>query len=290
MHKKSHRIVGVSHYKQLGMSLIELVLSMAITLFLLVFLMGLFLSTETSYRLQMDLMAIQENAKTAIIHLNSEIKKAGQIGCARLSNNFPMQAYESYSLSSSNQLIGTESSITLRYGHFSGSTLIKGIQSKSILYSTLSFPIFKQGDILIISDCKHAELFQAEAVVKLKDKEIKIMSSRPLYYDYDRTAEIGRFEVNTFFIKKTSRNYPNKMPIYSLYLQGIHEDKKELVEGITAMKIHYDLMENGKLITKKASEIHNWSDLAGIAIDFTASSMNLEKEWHDYISLRGGLA
>ena len=72
----------------IGSILIELMLVMVIGLLLISFLLETYTTSKQSYALQSALSQLQDNAKTAIDILKSDIHKAGYIGCPYLSHDF----------------------------------------------------------------------------------------------------------------------------------------------------------------------------------------------------------
>ena len=253
----------------IGSILIELMLVMVIGLLLISFLLETYTTSKQSYALQSALSQLQDNAKTAIDILKSDIHKAGYIGCPYLSHDFVVHSpYPSYSLTSQNKLAGTIAELIVRYMEFAGASLIKSMQDTETLYVNKT-KRFAKGDILVISDCKQAEIFQVKEVVLLKDSLI-LIPMLPLQNRYERYAEIGRLIMNKYFIAKSKRHHQDGSPIYSLFVQDIKQNKTELVEDVDHMQIHYTEREN---------------NVVGVAIELTLSSQSFKKSWHLYVSL-----
>ena len=73
-----------------GSILIELMLSVAIGLLLMSGLIEIYLTSQRAIKLQKQLLEIQTNAQLVSDILHTEIKKSGNIGCAKLTDEFPI--------------------------------------------------------------------------------------------------------------------------------------------------------------------------------------------------------
>lgn len=271
-----------------GAILIELMMATGLSLLLLSFLLGIYLTSQHSYRLQAALNHIQDNAKTAIDILNSDIKKSGYIGCARLTVDFPMVSSVDYSLTPQNKLVGTHSEIIVRHAAFPSAELQETMHDAQTL-DVSKETRFSAGDILLVSDCAHAEIFQAEAVSSSRASQ-KIIASHPLHHQFNQYAEVSCVEINKYFIAKTRRSNQDGSPVYSLFIEDISHHKTELVEGINRMQIHYYFVQKGKLTEISASQIDDGSKVAGIAINMELVSHPIKKTWYTFVSLRGSLS
>jgi hypothetical protein len=126
----------------------------------------------------------------------------------------------------------------------------------------------KSGDILLITDCKSAEIFAVLAM----DKN-KILSRQSLKKRYQFYTEIHQVEENNYFIGLTQRRDDRGQPVRALYRKALHE-KLELVEGIDEMTVAYDLSEEGIIL--------------GAAIKIVAASQNnfpLKKTQYTYAGI-----
>lgn len=68
---------------QLGLSLIELMISVFLSLFILLCCIGIFLFYNQTYQYHRAISGIQENGRYAVNMLNEDIRAAGYFGCAR---------------------------------------------------------------------------------------------------------------------------------------------------------------------------------------------------------------
>ncbi|TAK78792.1 MAG: hypothetical protein EPO11_00915 [Gammaproteobacteria bacterium] len=265
-----------------GETLIELMVAVVIGLLLISSLVEIYLSSQRGYRLQDALNHLQDNAKLATNFLKSDIQQAGYIGCARLTNDFPIASYSSsYAITPQNKLTGSDTQFTVRHLVFPN-VILKTMQDASTIEVSKEINIHA-GDVLIIADCNKAEIFQAESVSSSQQSQ-KIITTSPLQNKYEAYAEIGPFEINTYYIAKTDHTEKNGTPIYSLFVKN-NDGNTELVENINHMQLTYSIYQDGKLTDVPASEVDDWSRIRGVAIDLDLVSSTLKKTWHLYVAL-----
>ena len=270
--------------RQSGLTLIELMLAMTLGLLLISVMLEMYLASQRSYRLQMALSLIQENAKTVIDSLTSDIRKAGYIGCAQLTTDFPAIFYVPYSITPHNKLTGNDAELIVRYVEPNGIVLKESMVDDTTLY-TSSERHLSVGDRVVISDCGHAELFQIEEIVLSGGRQM-IIPTHPLQHRYKQDAEIGRLVINHYFIAKTKQGDNDGTEELSLFVEDIKHHKTELVAGINRMKFLYSIHRQEKLIDVSAKDISDWSNVIGIAIELELASPPLKKTWQAYVSLR----
>jgi hypothetical protein len=272
------------YFSHSGLILIELLITMSISLLLLSNLMGIYLTCMHSLQFQFALYSIEDNARTAISILNSSLHEAGHIGCAKLSKDFPIVSYHDYSLNSSNKIIGNNlNEITVRNALYPHATLIQTLKNNESLYADKEVH-FKPGNIVIIANCKRAEIFEIKEINLYKDKQ-RITPTSPLHFQYEKFSEISHLAINRYFIAKTKRKNRDGSAIHALFLQDINQYKTELVADIESMKLSYTVNLRGQLRELSADKIVDWSEVKGVAIDFNLYTPPLKKTWHAYAVL-----
>lgn len=78
--------------KQTGLSLVELMIAISLSLILTLGVIQIFSSSKQTSRVQNALARVQENARFALDLLSHDIRMAGQLGCnsnAHITNNNP---------------------------------------------------------------------------------------------------------------------------------------------------------------------------------------------------------
>lgn len=250
---------------QRGISLIEIMIVMTLSISLTALLFETYLASHRTYQMQVELKHLQDNAMTAIEILTQEIKQAGYIGCQRLRDDKTVSGYLSYELNPTNKIqVINGKEITLQYAEFPAATLLQPMQNQLTLYVN-SEVTFKPQEILIISDCKYAEMFEVKEVHTSKGMQI-ITASQSLKRNYSTNAEISKFAINHFYIDKTNRKHADGSSIYALYIDDIHHIKSEMVEDIQSMKLN------------ETEE--------GVSIQFQVLSGSLKKNWYRYVSFK----
>lgn len=248
-----------------GLTLIELLFALTISLLIFSIVRTIFLTTEKSFSTQHALSSIQENARNAIELLQSDIHAAGYIGCAKLNYDFPLKNFPGYEFTSKNKIVVNENTITLRHASVNHTYLTRAMQDSSTLHTTLETSFFAD-EILLISDCKSAEIFKVKKA-SANQYEQSITTTAPLSNQYLQNAEVSKLEINTYFIGKTSRQSRDGSPIYALYMTDVNKTKLELVEGVDGMKTV--LTDNGVDLVLQLSAPENPS---------------LHKIWYDWIA------
>jgi hypothetical protein len=265
-----------------GYMLIEFMIGLLISLLVIFCLTPIYIATERSQSVQIALNTIMDNANVASHFLHTDIVTAGYMGCARLTNRFPLVNTTHIEFNAINKIVSDASSdmkpgsqaVTIRKASMQSVSLVKNMRSYSILYVSNTLAV-SSGDVLLISDCKTADLFTVKEVQSLADNTQKIISEQPLSALYKLNAEVRQLEVNTYFIGETERKTQRDAVIFSLYKKDIHQHKLELVEGINDMKVNIDVNQKGQQ--------------QGVSIELNVGSLNdfiLQKIWFIYVALR----
>ncbi len=282
-----------------GTTLIELMLSLSISLFILAALITIYLTAQSNQKAQIALSSMQESARMVTQFLNSAIHMAGYIGCAKLTESFPLKNHSSIEFNEKNKITGYHASefskwsvkpnsdvITIRQASRQHADLLDGMKNYSQMRISKSLRV-AVGEILLISDCKNVDIFTVKRVSFSSNGVQTITTNAVLSKKYAQHAEVSRMEVNTYFISKTDRQMPDGSPIYALYVADINQRKTELVEGVNGMQIRYTQSIAGNLVDSK--DVDEWSLVLGVSIQFSLSSvteLNLQKTIYTYVTLR----
>lgn len=274
-----------------GYSLLELMLAISLSLFLSMGMINIFIYSKNIYQFTLRLNTIQTKARLAFYLLSHDIRMAGFIGCVRLIDFSPLNSH----LTSNTRLVvwhkgNTTAKLVLprlvRYQKDSDTILIqfldpntfqiKNAQSGQIvLASRMSF---YSKDILLISDCLHAELVH--------------WSNIHLTFRYYLDSEIGFFNKIIYYIGDTGRISEDGQRIYALYRRNLNQSFHkpiELIEGIRKMSIRLGLKDvNGILHYKNANEVKHWANTRSVEIRLLLTDVKdkLPREWKHVIGLR----
>jgi len=226
------------------MTMIEMMLALVLSLFMMVSLFEIYLIAENNKHSRTALISIQENTQILRQILKQPIQMAGYFGCAKLTDDFPFKNNSSYLLNQNNKILiyhNTESksgSDAIRIWHASikNNVLLQPMRDDSTLYLSSNFSV-QAGDKLIISDCVTAELFQVKNVFLMPSGTQRIETLMPLDKLFQANAEINKLEIESYYIADTGRMNAKHQAIYALFSKDINGYKSELVEGVSALKI-----------------------------------------------------
>lgn len=259
---------------QRGLTLIELLISIVIASFLLIILVQIYFETKNAQVLQAAITDVEFNASRTISILSSELKRAGHIGCAHLSQDFPLNSNNF--ISANNIIVGKDNEIQIRYVDLPG-VILKQISAGTLVASHEKE--FKENDILMISDCHKAEVFTVKAV-QATDSLQNITPNEPLKNVYDENAEIGRVVNNRYYLDNTDAGH-------SLFVEDIEHKKIVLVDHVDEISFLYTIPFGSQFTDVKATTVADWTRVVGVAADIkvSAASSELEKIWHMYVAI-----
>ncbi len=228
-----------SRESQLGFSLIEVLLSIAMTILLTDQMVRLCMTLIKQQALLQEKITLAENTQFAEFILRRELQTAGFCGCNGINQLniyyhlsrwylpiIPIQIF-----SKDTQIMGKkihpESDVLVIEKMAEKTTNFLGKLNLARLKKCLQNE-FDPKELFIIADCQQADVFA------LSDVPTLLSLNR---YDH---AEIGKLVVHAFFIAKTSRKNQSSQPIKALYSYDfIHQRKTELVAGVEAMEFFY---------------------------------------------------
>lgn len=268
----------------LGLTLIELMVAMVIALILLLAVSRLFITSRSTYTLEEGLARVQESGRFAIEFLSQDIRMAGYAGCsANLSSSSVaniVASPTSASVFNPDGILGYKPTCTTCTGALSewpglpteyfpsgdinpvGGTDILVIQRGDTVSTHLSGNLgttnaniqilstasvvssLQADDIIMISDCKNADIFKATSVSSGAGTTTIAHSSgnttNNLSNTYQTDAQIMKLITHIYFIGRRN-NDASLAP--SLYRKELGNNgaltTAELVEGVENMKLLY---------------------------------------------------
>ena len=232
------------------------------------------LSEAVQYLYRLDLSNI----------LTREIHQASNIGCARLTQDFPLISLQDYQLNNTNKITGNAANeLTIRHAEYPVATLTESMQDNMRIYLNQDAR-FNPGDILIISDCQRAEIFKAQ-VIRRTNGKLEITSSFPLHDKYQKYSEVSRLSINKFYVAKTNRRNKDGSDIYALYAEDIHHRKSELVMGVNQMQLKFTVENGGGMVEVPPSQVADWAKVLGVAVEVELHAPPLKRIWYVYSTL-----
>ncbi len=254
-----------------GSTLIELMLSLSLSLILLGLALSIYLAAEKQRTFLTTLNTVHDQTRFVLQRLESELRLAGFIGCPRLTEDFPLSNHTAYPFHAGNKLeiqmdVKGSSILTVRHRARSAVSLDQPMTQSSVL--ELSSPLsVRPGDLFLISDCRHADLFQV-AAVSAHGRGQRLMTAQPLSYQYGENAEAAPFEITTYFVENTGRKDKYGRELSALYRSDPGGRRIELAEGIQKLKM--ELIPAGR----------------GLALEVQAAKGDLQKTEYYFAALR----
>lgn len=291
---------------QTGISLIELMISLAIGLLITSAMAYLYVNSKQTFRQQDNLARIQENGRFALDVISQDIRMAGYWGCAGRSisqpvntlnnaatfaNNFgvPIEGNQATGASTwapvldasiTNVVSGTDV-ITLRGAFDAGTTVTQhpgGTPPGSADLKVTAGSGLLEGDVVLVSDCANAAIFQITNINNTGGGENMVHNSgaiaginpgnatKALGKEYTG-GEIMKLAVKTYYI----RNNPAGRP--ALYRTttgtGHATAAEELVENVENMQITYGVDTTGDRAVDSyvtADNVANWGQVAAVRV------------------------
>jgi len=172
----------INSYRQKGLTLVELMIALTLSLLLLAGVIQVFIANNQSYRMTEAHARLQENARFALNILTRDVRGAGYSGCRTIENvdvvtiaNSPVQTmnantivtgvndYTASSVAGLGAVIGGTDSITIQRGDSCGGTLTGNVTSSNanIKIVTPNSCNIVADSVVMISDCEMGHIFRA---------------------------------------------------------------------------------------------------------------------------------
>lgn len=277
--------------KQQGLSLIEMMVAIVISMLLMAGVVSIFVNNKQTYRVQEAVSRLQENGRFAMMFLTKDIRMADFWGCAGSTSNVTNQV-----ISADNGT--TQPPIDIGIGGVSGSdngglngsdTIVlqgaygSGLSIASHNVNAASFSLntvdhgFEDGDIVITSDCEKADIWMITNANSGSTVTI--------------VGNTGNVQNNLKNQNKPSLEYPEgnmfKAFNYSYSIQtGASGEPalfrsengvdSELVEGIEDMQIKYgeDTDSDGTAnVYRDAGSVTNMENVVSISVTIIVRTM-----------------
>lgn len=159
----------VSPRRQRGLTLVELLVGILLSLLILTAVVYVFAGSRASYRHQESLSSIQESGRIALELLNRDIRIAGNPGCGNVSfldHRSPLVFSNELALvPAPGAAAGDPDGITVRRGSPVFAVVATSPANNQIeLVTSAPLGVIQAGDILLVSDCVFTEALTVQAV------------------------------------------------------------------------------------------------------------------------------
>ena len=277
------------------MTLIELIIAMLLSVLIISGLCAIYLVAENNRTEQADLITIQNNTKIMRYFLSNHLRMAGYVGCAKLTADFPFHNHLAIPISLQNKIhrytdreVKADSdAVVIWHASTQQVSLVETMQDNSILYVAPGL-IFYKGENIVITDCKTIEIAKIKAILLLKNGIQRIIIDSPLKKRYGKNSDVAKLQIEAFFIGDSGRKDNSNKIIYALYMRDSGNNKIELIEGVSDMKIQYDFFTDELTGEYPAREITDSSSVGGILINMTLDSVagfSMQKKWSMFVAL-----
>ena len=293
-----------------GFSIVELMVAMTISLIILGAVIAILVSSKKNYTTQDSMARLQENARFAMQFIVHDLRMAGYFGCAddmdSITNTVngagggnpfdistPVQGSENMSnwypgntAAPPTGMLANTDALALRYLDGSTAVTVDGpFMPNTSAALHISGTGLKTGEIVMVTDCKSASMFQItgpgsagdvitnNTVVHNTGTGTPGNATKDLGKIYEGDAKIMKFYYASYFI----RNNPSGQP--SLYRETlglntatgtVATSAEEMVEGVDNIQILYgeDTANNDRVpdIYRKANAVANWNNVVSVRV------------------------
>jgi type IV pilus assembly protein PilW len=288
----------VTFNRSKGLSLVELMVALALSLVIGAAVMQMFLSSKTTYRVQDAMSRLQENGRFAVSLLAAESRMAGYMGCGNIeeininviaspppldasnplgavmggANNVAASNTWNASAGTDVLIIRKASNIGL---HLTGNMAVDNANIQ-VVDNRLGL---KAEDTLFIADCMSADIFRATSVAASGGKTTvahanNLNTSNRLSKAYGTDAEVMAFEEITFFVRDTARVSADGTPVRALWMQRRFANRSdtsanpaELVDGVEDFQVEYGIKTGNNPVASEyrtANNVTNWSQVVSV--------------------------
>ncbi len=261
-----------------GLSLVEIMIALALSLVLLMGVIDILTSNRQAFRIQTAMARIQESGRYAAQRLAYDLRMAGYLGCGNLKNGFfqanvlasprPMPGMPSelaakdmlkvYQADGESwtpalpagpnpaPLAGTDVVEIHRAGDQSYS-LANGMSSRTAPIHLTASSGLEKDDWAVIADCRRADVFRVTGIDNGHQASHAAgeNTSGALSGAYGTGARVAKFLSTLYYVGDTGRVSENGAAIPALYRYTPTAGSEELLEGVEDMQVVLGVDEDG---------------------------------------------
>jgi len=300
--------------RQSGMTLIEIMIAVTISLILLAGIMQIFLSSKQTYRVQDGTSRLQENSRFAMRFLNQDIRMAGYSGCSAGSlvptnivdldgdgtpdpvsdfagdglagyeyADLPVALTATDTLAAADVIPNTDAIVILK-GSSDNVQLAGNMTSDNaniqITAASQAAVGFNADDILFVSDCEAADVFSVNSVSSAGPKTTMAHSSAnntgpKLSKAYGSDAVVMKLEKIAYYASTNANGNP---ALFRRYMEGANMVTEELVEGVESLQFQYGEDTTGDGHANRYVNATNVANFANVVAVRIGLLMNTQEE------------
>ena len=299
---------------QQGFSIVEILVAMLIGLVLMVGSIDVLLSNKQTNSLQIALSKIQQNGRSAINVLSTDIRMADYSGCySDLANGLEntLNNPTSFAWDLSNTVQGfnnVSASFTVSDANSGGviSSIVEGTDVLVIKGMADGVPIssnpdnstftiaetlnnLNAGEILVVADCEQASMFQTSSVASTGGVTTILHTASGVTpgnntafvtNSFGTDAEIARLTSTVYYIKNDASGTPGLfLSSLSVNASGdsVSLEENQLVSNVENMQIHYGVDNDDDQdvdVYQNAAAVTDWADVISIRLALLIASDN----------------
>jgi hypothetical protein len=239
-----------------GVGLVELMVALVLGAIVIQGTIQLYLGLKQQFQYQQAIARLQQSIRATSAILGQSLRSDGSMGCVNLR----------YLPTLTQARFDSQPSAPSKRGD------VVWVKHLKPIYP-LKYPItigqqavwtqnkieLKQNALVMISDCKDAELFELAEDSKYSKKMGTHLPFKTLITkQYGQAAQFGLFESYIFYVDNTSRKNARGENVTALYRKGWGKHTEELVEGIAELNTHPIYLDNrlvGQAITITAQDV-----------------------------------
>ncbi len=295
---------------QRGLTLVELMVAIVMGLVLLAGVATVFVANKQTYRVQDALARVQENARFAMTFLSRDIRSAGYLGCGtqrtRVKNtlNDPeaflwsfgdaVMGYDATSDTATTWNPGVPPEVSsLTPPPVAGSDILVvrsmgGCGDRVTAHNQPSADLkltpkacLKDGDIVMVTDCTDAAIFQVTNITIGSDKKSNVVHNTGVskYPPGNATKDLGKKWTGGDVVQvSTNIYYVAEVPgrgVRALYRVSNGRTPEELVEGVENMQLWFGEGSGSDLVAENyrpAGAVANWADVRSVELNLLMQS------------------
>jgi len=279
--------------KELGVGIIEVMVSIALGLFILAGVLQLYATTTQNASVVNGSSVIQENARYVFSRMEKDIAQAGYAGCSSYSagkgvvslldadyaNTIAFDA-EQFISGSDDVAVNSQTfdSFTVRYANNAESSRVLVSDHSARTFTVNNYDNYESGDLVFVSDCNTTGVFRISnnpasdgfiAYAQVQDYNSgdnffglgfvgaseNPPPGQPLAFLYGKGAAV-RYFVDTSAAGQTQGGCSTAHPEFCALFREVNGQSRELVEGVESFEVEYGLRNaNGELLLKPANTL-----------------------------------
>ncbi|HIP53593.1 MAG TPA: hypothetical protein EYH03_06245, partial [Chromatiales bacterium] len=307
MNPRVGKTTGIRPGRERGISLIELMIAMMLSLLLAVGITNLFIGTKQTYQTGEALSRLQENARYAMNRIFEDLTATGYMGCMPSAGNITnvlanqTGGYDfTFALAGVN---GTQDQITIRRAVGGEripliAPMTDGNADIQLDSSDPDYARLEQYDVVTISDCSHAAVFMitndptasggaiqhitgvtAPASNKNagQSNNTSFLSQIGFGKEYESVASLIRTVAHTYSIgTSTAGSAAGSTCAADSRYCALLRDNTELVEGVENMQILFGIDADGDRSAERyvdANGVSDWDQVISVRMILTLNSV-----------------